>query len=652
MATTVARLFNATALRFAQSRTKAFLPRVRAIPICGSLCGVRGYSQRPDTSIRNVAIIAHVDHGKTTLVDKLLEQSGFLKKKATGERVMDSDPQEKERGITILAKCTSVLWKDVLVNIVDTPGHGDFGGEVERVLGMVNGVVLLVDASEGVQIQTKFVLSKALKANLKPIVVLNKMDRPSARSDQVETEVFDLFVSLEATDEQLQYPTLYASSREGWAITSLSDPRKNLEPLFDTIIEHIPPSTGDADAPFRMLVSILETDAYLGRILMGRVLSGKVRVGDPVKVMTREGGLIENARVNHVVARRGVEREDLEEAVAGNIIGISGFSKGNVTDTVCNVDVTDPVPTNPIDPPVISMTILANDSPLNGKEGTKVTSTLIQERLIKETEGNVAINVLRKESDAWVELQGRGELQLGVLIENMRREGFELTVSPPRVMFKQDERGNKLEPCEEVIIDVDNEHAGMVIEKMSTRKGDMVDMKNHAGRTRLQFLCPSRGLFGFRSELNTLTSGSAVINHTFHSYQPYKGPILTGRKGALISTATGKSTMYALAMIEERGSLFISPGIAVYEGMVIGENSRDEDLYVNPVKEKQLTNVRSVQKDDLVRLSPPRMMNLEQAMCYLRDDEYLEVTPKSIRLRKQELNADKHRKQRKRETGG
>jgi GTP-binding protein len=589
------------------------------------------------STIRNLAIIAHVDHGKTTLVDALFRQSGVYRdNQRIAERAMDSNELEKERGITILAKCTSILWEDHRLNIVDTPGHADFGGEVERILSMVDGVLVLVDASEGPMPQTKFVVAKALRLGLKPIVVVNKADKPDARPYEVHEEVFDLFAALDATDEQLDFPTLYASAKEGWAIESLDDPKTDLAPLFNAILKHVAVAEGDTEAPFSMLVTTLESDAYLGRILTGRILSGKATMNMAVKALDREGNVLEQTRLTKLLAFRGLERLPIQEAEAGDIIAVAGFTKATVADTICAPEVTEPIHSQPIDPPTLAMTFCVNDSPYAGKEGKKVTSRLIRDRLMQEAESNVSIKVSETQSTDAFEVAGRGELQLGVLIETMRREGFELAIGRPRVLFKTDETtGQTLEPMEETQIDVDDEFTGIVVEKMGLRKGEMIDMRpSGGGKTRITFIAPSRGLIGYQGEFMTDTRGTGVMSRLFHSYGPYKGPIGGRRNGVLISNATGNAVTYALGGLDDRGIMFITPGTAVYEGMIIGEHTRDNDLEVNVLKAKQLTNFRVSGKEENVRLTPPRLMTLEQAIAYIENDELVEVTPKSLRLRK------------------
>ena len=588
-------------------------------------------------TIRNLAIIAHVDHGKTTLVDALFQQSGVYRdNQRVAERAMDSNELEKERGITILAKCTSIVWEGHRLNIVDTPGHADFGGEVERILSMVDGVLVLVDASEGPMPQTKFVVAKALRQGLKPIVVINKADKPDARPYEVHEEVFDLFAALDANDEQLDFPTLYASAKEGWAIETLEDPKTNLTPLFNAIVKHVAVAEGDTNAPFSMLVTTLESDPYLGRILTGRIRSGTATMNAPVKALDREGKILEQTRLTKLLAFRGLERVPIQEAMAGDIIAVAGFAKATVSDTICVPEVMQPLKSLPIDPPTLAMTFCVNDSPFAGKEGKKVTSRMIRDRLMGEAESNVSIKVTETQNTDAFEVAGRGELQLGVLIETMRREGFELAIGRPRVLFKTDESTSQtLEPMEEVQIDVDDEFTGIVVEKMGMRKGEMIDMRpSGGGKTRIVFIAPSRGLIGYQGEFLTDTRGTGIMSRLFHSYAAYKGPIGGRRNGVLISNAMGQTVAYALWNLEDRGIMFVSPGTAVYEGMIIGEHTRDNDLEVNPLKAKQLTNFRVSGKEEAVRLTPPRLLTLEQAIAYIEDDEFVEVTPQSIRLRK------------------
>ncbi len=589
------------------------------------------------TQIRNIAIIAHVDHGKTTLVDTLFRQCGtFRENQNVAERAMDSNDLEKERGITILAKCTSLLWKDVRVNIVDTPGHADFGGEVERILSMVDGVILLVDAAEGPMPQTKFVLTKALKLGLKPIVVINKIDRSDARQDEVLDEIFELFMILEANDEQLDFPVVYASGRSGWAVKDLKDPRENLNPLLDLVISYVAEPVADKNAPFSMIITTREYDAYLGRILTGRIHSGTAKVNMPVKVMTRNGDIIENGRISKIINFRGLERVFSETAEAGDIIALAGLEKANVADTIAAPEVENPLPAQQIDPPTLSMNFSINNSPLAGTEGSKLTSRMVHDRLMKEAEGNIAIKVTQSNDKDSFEVAGRGELQLGILIETMRREGFELSISRPKVLYQNDPvTGKLLEPHEEVQIDVDEEFVGTVVESMSQRKAEMQDMRpSGGGKTRIIFIAPSRGLIGYHGQFLTETRGTGIMSRIFHSYAPHKGAIDDRRNGVLISMSKGEAAAYALWNLEERGEMFINPGDKIYQGMIIGEHNRSNDLEVNALKAKQLSNMRASGKDEAIRVSPPRLMSLEQAITYIGDDELVEVTPKAIRIRK------------------
>tara|TARA_R110000787_G_scaffold63679_11_gene144251 strand:- start:357894 stop:359717 length:1824 start_codon:yes stop_codon:yes gene_type:complete len=597
--------------------------------------------------LRNIAIIAHVDHGKTTLVDTMLSQSGaFHANQKVAERVMDSGELERERGITILAKCTSVEWRDIRLNIVDTPGHADFGGEVERILSMVDGVVLLVDAAEGPMPQTKFVTAKALKLGLKPIVVVNKVDKPDARPFDVQTEVFDLFSALEANDEQLDFPTLFASGRNGWAAEDPDAGGGDLIPLFECIVKHVPPPVADPDGPFKMLVTTLEADPFLGRILTGRVLSGVVTSNQTIKALHRDGKLAEQGRVQKLLAFRDVKRVPIDRAEAGDIIAIAGLSKATVADTLCAIEVTEPIQSQPVDPPTLAVTFSINTSPYAGQDGDKVTTRVIRDRLMREAEGNVAIRITETANNDAYEVAGRGELQLGVLIEQMRREGFELSISRPRVLFREDpDTGETLEPMEDVTVDVDEAFSGIVVEALNTRKGRMTEMRQAGGdKVRLSFLVPSRGLIGYHGEFMTETRGTGVLNRVFHSFAPHLGPVPGRRNGVLISNATGKSNAYGLAGLEGRGELFIGASVPVYEGMIIGEHSRENDLEVNPLKAKQLTNVRASGTDEAIRLSPPRRLSLEDAIAYINDDELLEVTPNILRLRKQLLNPHERKK--------
>jgi GTP-binding protein len=601
--------------------------------------------------LRNVAIIAHVDHGKTTLVDRLLQQSGtYRDNQRVEERAMDSNDLERERGITILAKATSVLWKDTRINIVDTPGHADFGGEVERILNMVDGALVLVDAAEGPLPQTKFVVGKALKKGLKPIVVINKVDRADARPHQVVNEVFDLFAALDASEEQLDFPILYGSAKEGWMATAPEGPKdQGMAPLFDLVLRHVAPPVVE-DGELRMLATILEANPYLGRILTGRISSGSIKPNQTVKVLSREGKVVEEGRITKLLAFRGLERLPVEEAAAGDIVAIAGLELANVSDTIAAPSVDTPIAAQPIDPPTLAMTFRVNDSPLAGTEGDKVTSRMIRDRVFREAEGNIALRVSETgESDAY-EVAGRGELQLAILIETMRREGFELSVSRPKVVMSRDEAtGDLLEPIEEVVIDVDEEHSGIIVQKLSERRGDMMEMRpSGGGRLRLVFHVPTRGLLGYQSELLTDTRGTAVMNRLFHAYAPYKGEIPGRRNGVLISTDGGEAIAYALWNLEARGPMMIEPGWKVYRGMIVGEHTRGNDLEVNVLKGKKLTNIRTTSKDEAVRLTPPIRMTLEKALAYIEDDELVEVTPRSIRLRKKLLDPNDRKRDEKR----
>jgi GTP-binding protein len=597
--------------------------------------------------IRNVAIIAHVDHGKTTLVDKLLSQAGaFRANQNVAERALDRNDLERERGITILAKSTAVEWKGVKINIVDTPGHADFGGEVERILSMVDGAIVLCDAAEGPLPQTKFVLTKALARGLKPIVVINKVDRQDARPDEVHNEVFDLFAALGATDEQLDFQTLFASGRQGWADLELEGARKDLSPLFDLILSHVPPPKVDLEKPFAMNASILESDNFLGRILTGRVEQGVARLNMPVRVLRQDGSVVETGRLTKLMTFSGLDRVPVEEVQAGDIIAIAGLSDATIPDTIAAPEVTEALPAIPVDPPTLAMTFRINDGPLGGREGKKVTSRQIRDRLLKETEGNVAIKVkVSEEVDAF-EVAGRGELQLGVLIEQMRREGFELTIGRPRVLTRDNpETGEREEPFEEALIDVDESYSGVVVEKMSLRKGQMQDMRpSGGGKVRLTFHIPSRGLIGYHGEFLTDTRGTGMMNRLFLGYRPWAGAIEGRRNGSLISNSDGEAIQYALFYLQERGTLFVDPGVKVYVGMILGEHSRDNDLEVNPIKEKKLTNIRAAGKDEALLLIPPRKMSLEQAIAYIEDDELVEVTPSAIRLRKRYLDPNERKR--------
>ena len=592
-------------------------------------------------SMRNIAIIAHVDHGKTTLVDGLLRQSGtFRDNQKVAECVMDSNDLERERGITILSKCTSVNWNGTHINIVDTPGHADFGGEVERILSMVDGVVLLVDSSEGPMPQTKFVLGKALKLGLRPIVVVNKADKADARVDEVLDEIFDLFVSLNANDQQLDFPVLYASGRNGWAVKEMTDEKKDLSPLFQLILDYVPEPSCDLNAPFSMLATTLEANKFIGRLLTGKIQTGTLHVNDTVKVLNGENQELERVRISKILAYRGLERVALEEAHAGDIVAVAGIVKGTVADTICALDVNQSIKAQPIDPPTLAMTFSINDSPLAGREGDKVTSRMIWDRLCKEAEGNIALKISRTDSSDSFEVAGRGELQLGVLIETMRREGFELSISRPRVLMKRDENGQLLEPFEEVVVDVDEEFSGTVVEKLGQRKAELVEMipSQIGNKVRLIFNAPSRGLIGYHSEFLTDTRGTGIMNRIFKDYEPYKGEIDSRRNGVLISSENGTAIAYSLWKLQDRGPMFIDANVPVYVGMIIGEHTKSNDLEVNPTKSKQLTNIRAAGKDEAIDLIPPRKLSLEQALSYIQEDELLEVTPKTLRLRKRILD--------------
>jgi len=597
-------------------------------------------------SLRNIAIIAHVDHGKTTLIDNLLKQSGlFRDNQHVDERVMDSGDLEKERGITILAKPTSVVWKDTRINIIDTPGHADFGGEVERILGMTDGVILLVDAAEGPMPQTKFVLSKALAQGLRPIVVINKVDRSDARSKDVINEIFDLFVALDANDQQLDFPVLYASGRDGWCNYELDQPRENLHPLLDLILNHVPEPDVDLSKPFAMLSTLLHSDSFLGRCLIGRVIHGIAKVNDTVKALNLENEKVEEGRLTKLFTFSGTTKVATDTVMAGDIVCVAGLKTTSVADTICHPEVNEPLKSTPIDPPTMSVTITVNDSPISGLEGKKVTSTMIRERLLAEAETNVAISYKENDQKDSFEIGGRGELQIGVLIETMRREGFELSVSRPKVLFKQ-ENGQKLEPMEEVTIDVDEEYASTVIDSMNQRKGEMVDMRDTGqSKKRIIFKAPSRGLIGYQSKFLTETRGTGVMNRVFDSYGPFKGDIKGRRNGALISTDSGEAVAYAIFNLQDRGLMFIEPQTKVYGGMIVGEHNRENDLEINVLKGKKLTNVRAAGSDGLVSLTPPVKMSLEEMMAYVNDDELLEVTPQSLRLRKKLLLAHERKRQ-------
>ncbi|MBV9734647.1 MAG: translational GTPase TypA [Acidisphaera sp.] len=591
--------------------------------------------------LRNIAIIAHVDHGKTTLVDQLLRQSGaFREHQQVAERALDRNELERERGITILAKCTSAVWRGTRINIVDTPGHADFGGEVERILNMVDGALVLVDAAEGVLPQTKFVVGKALARGLRPIVVINKVDRGDARPDEVATEVFDLFAALGAEDDQLDFPMLYASGRQGWAEPTLAGARQGLAALFELVLRHVPAPALDASAPFAMVASIMEYDNFLGRVLTGRVEQGQARLNMPVKVLRADGSTLETGRLSKLLSFRGLERVPVEEAMAGDIIAVAGLAEATVPDTVGAPELAAPLPAIPVDPPTLAMTFRINDGPLAGREGSKVTSRQIRDRLLREAEGNVAIRVAESSETEAFEVSGRGELQLGVLIETMRREGFELSIGRPRVLTRRNpETAAREEPVEEVLVDLEEPYAGVVVDKLSRRKGEMQEARPvGAGKLRLRFLIPSRGLIGYHGEFLTDTRGTGVMHRLFAGYARWKGALEGRRNGVLISNADGQAVHYALFYLQERGSLFVGPGERVYAGMILGEHSRGTDLEVNPIREKKLTNIRAAGKDDAMLLVPPRRMSLEQAIAYIEDDELVEVTPGAVRLRKRHLD--------------
>ncbi len=596
--------------------------------------------------LRNIAIIAHVDHGKTTLIDSIMRQSGmFRDNQAVAERLMDSGDLEKERGITILAKPTSIVWQGTRINIIDTPGHADFGGEVERVLHMADGVILLTDAAEGPMPQTKFVLGKALAQGLRPIVIINKLDKADARPDAVLDEVFDLFVALDANEAQLDFPVLYASGRDGWCVADPADNRDSLAPLLELILEHVPAPGGDADQPFAMLATLLDSDRFLGRCLTGRVMAGTARINAPVRAINLAGETVEQGRLTKLLRFEGTARVPVEEVQAGDIICIAGLTKASVADTIADPALDRPLSSTPIDPPTMSVTISVNDGPFAGTEGSKVTSTMIRQRLLAEAETNVAISFAESDQRDAFEIGGRGELQLGVLIETMRREGFELSVSRPRVLTRQDENGQLLEPQEEVIIDVDADYASTVIDMLNRRKGEMQDMREAgSGKTRLVFHAPSRGLIGFQSRFLTETRGTGVLNRLFHSFVPHKGALPSRRNGVLIANETGQAVAYALFNLQDRGTLFITAQTAVYQGMIVGENSRENDLEVNVLKGKKLTNVRASGSDEAVVLVPPRRLSLEDMMAWIDEDELVEVTPKSLRLRKRFLLAHERKK--------
>ncbi|MDR1551724.1 MAG: translational GTPase TypA [Holosporaceae bacterium] len=591
--------------------------------------------------LRNLAIIAHVDHGKTTLVDAMFKQSGLFRDNQQMETcAMDYNDLERERGITILAKCTSFTWNNVKLNIVDTPGHADFGGEVERILSMVEGVLLLVDSSEGPMPQTKFVLTKALALGQRPIVVINKVDKPDARAEEVINEIFDLFAALGASEEQLDFPIIYASGRNGWAVRSMTDEHRDLTPLLETIVAHISPPQIDMNAPFQMLATMLDYDQYVGRVLTGKIMSGAASINSSVHAIREGKGIVERARLTKLLSFEGLKRIPIECVECGDIVAIAGLQIATVADTIASTEITTPLKSISVDPPTLSMVFSINDSPLGGQDGKKLTSRMIWDRLQKEAEGNISISVTRTDEQDSFEVAGRGELQLGILIETMRREGFELSISRPHVLYRTDEiTGKKLEPMEELYIDLDEEFVGIVVEKITLRKGSLLDMRpSGVGKTRLKFLIPTRGLIGYHCEFLTDTRGSGVMNRSFSGYEPHKGPIEGRSKGVLVSNSAGNAVPYALYFLEERGTLFVSPGDPLYEGMIIGEHCKSNELDVNPTKTKQLSNMRAAGKDENIKLSPPRAISLEQALSYIQDDELVEVTPKAFRLRKKYLD--------------
>ena len=596
---------------------------------------------------RNIAIIAHVDHGKTTIIDSIFKQSNnFRDSQLSDERIMDNNAIEKERGITIFSKCTSITYNDYTINIIDTPGHADFGGEVERVLCMVDSCLLLVDSAEGVMPQTKFVLGKALKQGLRPIVVINKIDKPDQRAKEVVEEIFDLFVNLDATDEQLDFPILYASGRDGWASEDINQRGGDLRPLLDKIIDFVPcPDDKYNDGEFRFLATMLEQDNFLGRVLTGKIYSGTAKLNQQIQVLDLQNNVVEKCKITRIQKFVGLSRESVQEAEAGNIVTIAGCSVGTVSNTLCSAGVKECVPSTPIDPPTLSMTIGPNTSPFAGKSGNKLTSNMIKDRLEKEAETNIAITIKESSEKDSYEVGGRGELQLGVLIETMRREGFELSVARPKVMIHIDENGNKTEPIEEITMDVDDEFTGTIIQKLQNRKGEMTEMKPFGvGRTRLVFLVPTRCLMGYQSEFMTDTRGTGVFNRIFHSYAPFKGDLQKYRNGVLISTENGVATAYDLWKLEDRGVMFVKPQDEVYVGMILGEHNRENDLPVNVVRGKHLTNVRASGSDEAVKLIPAKEMTLEQMIAYIQDDELIEVTPDKLRLRKKYLDPNERKK--------
>ncbi|MDC0353777.1 translational GTPase TypA [Candidatus Pelagibacter sp.] len=597
-------------------------------------------------NIRNITIIAHVDHGKTTMIDNLMKQSGsFRENEVVDERLMDSGELEKERGITILAKPASINWQDSRVNIIDTPGHRDFAAEVERVLSMADGALLLIDSAEGVMPQTKFVLAKALKQGLKPIVVINKLDKADQRANEVLDETFDLFVSLDANEEQLDFPVLYASGRSGWASKEVDGPRENLHPLLDLILEHVKPAELDKDKPFAMLSTLLYADSFLGRSLVGRISQGTAKANQPIKAINLKGEKIDEGKLTKIFRYEGTKKVPIEVGEAGDIVVIAGLEKANVADTICDPELNDPIPATPIDPPTMSITISVNSSPLAGTEGKKLTSTQIRDRLISEAQNNVGITFSQNTNvDSFV-ISGRGELMLEILLTQMRREGFEMTVSPPKVLFQKDEAGNKLEPIEEITVDLDEEFSSKIIDSMNRRKGKLLDLKDTGkDKKRLVFHAPTRGLMGYTSRFLTLTKGTGVINRIFHGYGKFEGEMDGRKNGALISMSTGKAVAFAIFNLQARGEMFVTHNDPVYEGMIVGLTPKPGDMIINVMKGKQLTNMRTQGTDENVVLTPVRQMSIAEQLSMLNTDEALEITPKSLRLRKAILNPHDRKK--------
>ena len=603
-------------------------------------------------NIRNITIIAHVDHGKTTMIDNLMKQSGsFRENEVVDERLMDSGELEKERGITILAKPASIDWQGSRVNIIDTPGHRDFAAEVERVLSMADGALLLIDSAEGVMPQTKFVLAKALKQGLKPIVVINKLDKADQRANEVLDETFDLFVSLDANEEQLDFPVLYASGRSGWADKEVDGPRENLHPLLDLIMEHVKPAELDKTKPFAMLSTLLYADSFLGRSLVGRISQGTAKANQPIKAINLKGEKVDEGKLTKIFRYEGTKKVPIAVGEAGDIVVIAGLEKANVADTICDPEVNDPIPATPIDPPTMSITISVNSSPLAGTEGKKLTSTQIRDRLVTEAQNNVGINFSQNTNvDSFV-ISGRGELMLEILLTQMRREGFEMTVSPPKVLYQQDENGNKLEPIEEITVDLDEEFSSKIIDSMNRRKGKLLDLKDTGkDKKRLIFHAPTRGLMGYTSRFLTLTKGTGVINRIFHGYGKFEGEMDGRKNGALISMATGKAVAFAIFNLQARGEMFVTHNDPVYEGMIVGLTPKPGDMIINVMKGKQLTNMRTQGTDENVVLTPVRQMSIAEQLSMLNTDEALEITPKSLRLRKAILNPNDRKKNEKSST--